>query len=86
MCSCRRAETKLKLSRTGTYPFVKSSVTESSHEAAGKLMPKGLIECRETRQLPKLGDVEFVLLRPRRGLQSPVSELSAAIVDKADDF
>jgi hypothetical protein len=49
-------------------------------------MPKGLIECRETRQLPKLGDVEFVLLCARRGLQSPVSELGAAIVDKADDF
>jgi DNA-binding transcriptional LysR family regulator len=51
-----------------------------------KLMPKGLIECKETRQLPKIGDVEFVLLRTRRGARSPVSELSAAIVEKADHF
>ncbi|RUO99372.1 LysR substrate-binding domain-containing protein [Hyphomicrobium sp.] len=51
-----------------------------------RLMPKGLHECADTRRLPKLGDVEFVLLRPRRGARAPVSELSAAIVERAEQF
>lgn len=51
-----------------------------------KLIPKGLVECPPSRHIPRLGDVEFVLLRARRGVRAPVAELSAAIVAKAEQF
>lgn len=51
-----------------------------------KLLPKGLVECAPNLQLPALGDVEFVLLRARRGSRAPVGELSAAIRSKAEHF
>lgn len=71
-------------SLTGLVAAAQAGLGVMAHSR--KLMPKGLIECNETRMLPHLGDVEFVLLRPRRGAQAPVSELSAAIVEKADHF
>jgi DNA-binding transcriptional LysR family regulator len=69
-------------SLTGLVAAVQAGLGVMAHSRM--LMPQGLVECNETSQLPKLGDVEFVLLRPRRGAQAPVSELSAAIVEKAD--
>ncbi|HML27599.1 MAG TPA: LysR family transcriptional regulator [Hyphomicrobium sp.] len=69
-------------SLTGLVAAARAGLGVMAHSR--KLMPKDLVECKVTEQLPKLGDVEFVLLRPRRGVQAPVSELSAAIVEKAD--
>lgn len=71
-------------SLTGLVAAAQAGLGVMAH--ARKLMPKGLIECNETRMLPQLGDVEFVLLRPRRGARAPVSELSAAIIGKAEHF
>jgi hypothetical protein len=55
-----------------------------------KLIPEGLIEysTRESsnRRLPPLGELEFVLLRARRGIRAPVAELTAAIFAKAERF
>lgn len=55
-----------------------------------KLIPEGLIEYPigdpSIRQMPPLGDVEFVLLRARRGLRAPVAELTAAIFAKSEQF
>ncbi len=51
-----------------------------------KLIPKGLTERPPGAHLPRLGEVEFVLLRARRGVRAPVAELSAAILAKAEHF
>lgn len=71
-------------SLTGLVAAARAGLGVMAHSR--RLMPKGLIECRETRQLPKLGDVEFVMLRPKRGARAPVSELSATIVERAAHF
>jgi hypothetical protein len=37
-------------------------------------------------RLPKLGDVEFVLRRRRRGARSAVSELGVTVVERRTGF
>jgi hypothetical protein len=49
-------------------------------------IPTGLVECSPSAVLPKLGDVEFVLLRASGKLREPIAELSAAILAKAKNF
>lgn len=52
---------------------------------ARKLMPPGL-KALETRDLPRLGTMEFVLLRNARSPRAPISELAAAIMAKGRTF
>ncbi len=49
-------------------------------------IPTGPVECSPSAVLPKLGDVEFVLLRASGKLREPIAELSAAILAKAKNF
>lgn len=71
-------------SLTGLVAAAQAGLGVMAHSR--RLIPKGLTECNTSRKLPKLGDVEFVLLRARRGARSPVMELGAAIIEKADLF
>ena len=47
-------------------------------------IPEGLVECAPHPLLPKLGDVEFILLRASGRLREPIGWLCAAILTKAD--
>ncbi|WOJ89129.1 LysR family transcriptional regulator [Methylocapsa polymorpha] len=71
-------------SLTGLVAAAQAGLGVMAHSR--KLIPKGLIECPPSPQLPRLGDLEFVMLRARRGLRAPVAELSAAILAKAEHF
>ncbi|SFK35626.1 LysR family transcriptional regulator [Methylocapsa palsarum] len=75
-------------SLSGLVAAAKAGLGIMAH--ARKLLPEGLIDYSahddSARQLPLLGDLEFVLLRPRRSLRAPVAELAAAIIAKAEHF
>jgi len=71
-------------SLTGLVAAAQAGLGVMAHSR--KLIPKSLLECPPSQHLPRLGEVEFVLLRARRGLRAPVAELSAAIVAKAEHF
>jgi len=47
------------------------------------LIPERLVECDPHESLPKLGELEFVLLRARGRLKEQIAELSAAISAQA---
>ncbi len=49
---------------------------------ARKLVPDGLVEVAGDPEMPTLGTIDFILLRPARGPRAPVSELSTAILAK----
>ncbi len=48
------------------------------------LMPDGLAEVPAAFRLPELGDVEFVVLGARSGLQGPAAALASAILGNGD--
>ncbi len=47
------------------------------------LIPPGLVACRDTSQLPKLGELEFVLMERRTSTSRAARDLSDAIKTKA---
>lgn len=65
---------------SGLVAATKAGLGYMAH--ARKLIPEGLAERASHSGLPRLGDLEFVMLRSRRAVQPAVAELSGAILSK----
>jgi DNA-binding transcriptional LysR family regulator len=69
-------------SLNGLTAAVRAGLGVMAH--ARRLVPPGLVEVSAESDLPRLGPLEFVLLRARRATRGPVAELTAAILAKKD--